>query len=287
VTVTVIVLLFIAISSLYFEFASNSYNVYNYALTTTFNKAKTITLSIKTIESYEYSSLYKPEITPISENKLQNPSFEKITKVDNNNEYYKFVDSNGLMPFPWGFEVQSGSPTCISNSTVAHSGKFSVQITGLNVNDVVLFTLPGYNDKPRIKPFVWYRFEAWVKLDNVQGPGLRLMQQFFNESYIWYPEYFFYGKWHTGTSDWIKLVLDARTLDKDNVLGDPVVEFIGVGTVWIDDVAFYEIKFEFTSEFNNKPLAIRNETLYSISLRFILNSSSSEKLSCKRKYIFL
>jgi hypothetical protein len=274
-------LLLIAFFSLYIEFKTPKNN--NYELTTAFNKAATITLLIKTSEVYETVnvSLYKPKVTVISENMLPNPSFENIVKINRGSIYYKFADLNRLMPFPWGFEVQNGSPICISNSTVAHSGKFSVQITGLNANDAVLFALPDSEDKPKIKPFVWYRFEAWVKLDNVQGPGLRLMQQFFNESYIWYPEYFFYGKWHTGTSDWIKLVLDARTLDKDNVLGDPVVEFIGVGTVWIDDVAFYEIKFEFTSEFNNMPVAIKNETLYAIGLRFILSSSSSEKLSCK------
>ena len=269
-------LLLIAFFSLYIEFKTPKNN--DYELTTAFNKAATI-FNYKTSEVYENVnvSLYKLKVIVISENMLPNPSFENIVKINRGSIYYKFADLNGLMPFPWGFEVQNGSPICISNSTVAHSGKFSVQITGLNVNDAVLFALPDSEDKPSIKPFVWYRFEAWIKLDNIQGPGLRLMQQFFNESYIWYPEYFFYGKWYTGTSDWIKLVLDARTLDKDNVLGDPVVEFIGVGTVWIDDVAFYEIKFDFTSEFNNMPLAIKNETLYAIGL----NSSSSEKLSCK------
>ncbi|MEM3608300.1 MAG: hypothetical protein QW238_05505 [Candidatus Bathyarchaeia archaeon] len=81
-------------------------------------------------------------------------------------------------------------------------------------------------------------------MEDVQGPGLRLMWQFFNGSYIWYPEHSLYGEWHRGDSDWVKLVFDGRTWDEDNIIGDPVVEFSGIGTVWIDDVAFYKLEIQ-------------------------------------------
>jgi len=162
--------------------------------------------------------------------------------LDRSSKYYKFADSYGRIPFPWGFEVQRGSPICISNSPIAHSGRSSVQIVGLNPNDTVLFSLFGYDYKPRIKPFTYYRLEVWVRMEQVQGPGLRLMQQFFNGSNIWYPEYFFYGRWNKGDSDWVKLIFDAKTWDGDNFVGDPVVEFSGIGKVWIDDIAFYELE---------------------------------------------
>lgn len=235
--------------SLYLEFnTTTKYKGLNITEQSIYNKITTTTLLIKTSEVYEVASLYKPEVIILSENKLLNPSFETAVKINEESIYYKFVDSYGLMAFPWGFEIQGGSPICVSNSTIAYTGKFSIQITGLNANDSVLFALPGFKDKPKIKPFIWYRFEAWVKLSNVNGPGLRLIQQFFNGSYIWYPEYSFYGKWYIGDSDWMKIYLDARTLDEDNYVGDPVIQFIGVGIVWIDDVAFYEIRFEFPFE---------------------------------------
>ncbi|MEM3590044.1 MAG: hypothetical protein QXN33_03495, partial [Candidatus Bathyarchaeia archaeon] len=65
---------------------------------------------------------------------------------------------------------------------------------------------------------------------------------FINRSYLWYPEHQIYGPWHKGSSDWTKLVLDARTFDIDNVVGDPIVEFSGEGTLWVDDISFYEVE---------------------------------------------
>jgi hypothetical protein len=203
------------------------------------------TLSIRTTGSRGVEGttrLYTLEQVKAGENLVPNPSFEDIKVLDRSSGYYEFADSYGRMPFPWGFEVQMGSPICISNSPISHGGRSSVQIVGLNPNDTVLFALPDSDYKPRIKPFTYYRLEVWVRMEQVQGPGLRLMQQFFNRSDILHPEYSFYGRWNKGDSDWVKLVFDARTLDGDNFLGDPVVEFSGIGKAWIDDIAFYELE---------------------------------------------
>ncbi|MEM2936547.1 MAG: hypothetical protein QW231_05165 [Candidatus Bathyarchaeia archaeon] len=170
-------------------------------------------------------------------NLLPNPGFEIIVKNDD-----EFSDINGNRPFPWGFEVLSGNPICISNSSLAYGGRFSVKIIGNSSEDSVLLAIPEYALKPRISPGKIYRLEAWVKFEGLEGPGVRLIQQFFNRSYFWYPEHQIYGPWHKGSSDWTKLVLDARTFDIDNVVGDPVVEFSGEGTLWVDDISFYEVE---------------------------------------------
>ncbi|MEM2865331.1 MAG: hypothetical protein QXR65_08735, partial [Candidatus Bathyarchaeia archaeon] len=72
------------------------------------------------------------EQVKVGGNLAPNPSFEEIKILDRSSKHYKFADSYGRMPFPWGFEVQSGSPICISNSSISHSGRSSVQIVGMN-----------------------------------------------------------------------------------------------------------------------------------------------------------
>lgn len=207
--------------------------------TATIHSIKTITIrSAKTVQTLRViRSTTTERLEKCGPNLLSNSGFEIIVKNDD-----KFSDIYGNRPFPWGFEVLSGNPICISNSSVAHGGKFSVKIIGNSSEDSVLLAIPEYALKPRISPGKIYRLEAWVKFEGLGGPGVRLVQQFFNRSYLWYPEHRIYGPWHEGSSDWTKLVLDARTFDIDNVVGDPLVEFSGEGTLWVDDISFYEVE---------------------------------------------
>jgi hypothetical protein len=166
-----------------------------------------------------------------------NSGFENVS-------YYgdAYSDAEGYRPYPWGFETWAGNPTAFTRVTVdKHSGNYSINMTGYSTNDVVVLAIPEYALKPDITVGQMYRMEAWIKLVNVQGNGVRLIQQWFNSTNIYYPEYVTYGNWYKGNSSWIKISLDSITTDSDNVKGDPIVELWGSGTVFVDDVKFYKV----------------------------------------------
>ncbi|MBS7622687.1 hypothetical protein KEJ39_03320 [Candidatus Bathyarchaeota archaeon] len=153
----------------------------------------------------------------------------------------QYSDSRGLRPYPWGFEVWGGKPAIYCDSPLAHDGKKSVQLIGNNLDDMVVIAIPELRLKPRIIPGKTYRVEAWVKMEDVGGNGVRLMQQFFNSSEIYIPRYRCFGEFVRGSTDWFKLTLDSRIDDPEMIRGDPVLQFWGIGTVWIDSMRFYEI----------------------------------------------
>ncbi|MBS7629546.1 hypothetical protein KEJ23_06255, partial [Candidatus Bathyarchaeota archaeon] len=126
------------------------------------------------------------------------------------------------------------------NSSPAHSGSRSILMVGDSVDDMVVIAMPELVLKPKIIVGRIYRLEVWVRLDGVGGQGVRLMQQFFNSSEILLPRYRVFGEFVRGSTDWIMLTLDARIDDPDIVRGDPVIQFWGLGKVWVDDVKFYE-----------------------------------------------
>ena len=101
--------------------------------------------------------------------------------------------------------------------------------------------MPEYENKPNITVGQVYRLEAWIKLVNVTGFGVRLIHQWFNDTGILFPEHSVYGEWYNGDSDWIRITLDDKTTDSDNIKGDPVIELWGNGTVYIDDMKFYNV----------------------------------------------
>jgi hypothetical protein len=175
-----------------------------------------------------------------------NSGFENVS-------YYgdAYSDAEGYRPYPWGFETWAGNPTNWTRVTVdKHSGNYSINMTGYSTNDAVVLAIPEYALKPNITVGQMYRMEAWIKLVNVQGNGVRLIQQWFNSTNIYYPEYVTYGNWYKGNSSWIKISLDSITTDPDNVKGDPIVELWGSGTVFVDDVKFYKVSGnKYTKEF--------------------------------------
>jgi hypothetical protein len=174
-----------------------------------------------------------------------NSGFENVTRVSSKDSY---KDVNRNRPLPWGAEIWEGNPTFLVDKLIKRTGKYSSKLSGTSPDDVIVLAIPDYptepNEigKPDINVGEIYRLEAWVKLVNVSGNGVRLMQQFFNSTFTYLPEYSFYGPFYKGTSDWFKISFDAKTVDPDNILGDPVVELWGSGGVWIDDLRFYSLQ---------------------------------------------
>jgi hypothetical protein len=238
---------------------------------------KTITIkpyqtTQKVLERTRSISTEHPELAHGS-NLVPNSGFETVVRSND-----EFSDIYGNRPFPWGFEVLSGNPIRISNSSVAHSGKFSVEISGVSSEDAVLFAIPEYALKPKISPGRLYRLEVWVKFENLDGPGVRLIQQFFNRSYS-APAHRIFGPWHRGSSNWTKLILDAKTVDIDNRVGNPVIELWGNGTLWIDDLSFYEV-------FESQPTRMNSFSWPIFPLILILSSARSPP-TWKRSFLRL
>ena len=187
-------------------------------------------------------------ISTISDFYLNSENRKPIILVSNhmleNITYYgdKFSDKNGKRAFPWGFEIWQGDPLVYFEvSEEKHSGNYSAKIIGNSEDDMAVIAVPDYEDKPIIEINRTYRLEAWVKLVNVKGEGVRLMIQWFNYSEIYYPEYFIYGKFYRGNSSWMKIYIEGKPTTPTIVKGDPIVQLWGSGTVYVDDIIFYEM----------------------------------------------
>ncbi|MEM2964934.1 MAG: hypothetical protein QXE22_05760 [Candidatus Bathyarchaeia archaeon] len=159
----------------------------------------------------------------------------------------KFSDEIGIRPPPWGFEVWAGHPKTYALCAEPRTGKNALKILSDDPRTVVAIAIPDYFQKPPIRQNVTYRFSAWIKMENVTGGGLRLFQQFFTKpkiggQYIQFPKYVLFSQPYSGTVDWTLIHLDAVSTWPEIVKGDPGIMFAGRGVVWIDDVAFYEVK---------------------------------------------
>jgi len=169
-------------------------------------------------------------------------SFEKIKYVKD-----KFSDDRGIRPPPWGFEVWGGHPKLYALCNESRTGENALKIASNDPRSVVVIAIPDYFQKPCISQNVTYRFSVWVKMENVTGEGVRLFQQFFTQpkikrEYVAFPKYSLFGEFHRGSADWALMYLDAMSTWPEIVKGDPGIQFIGRGTIWIDDVAFIEVK---------------------------------------------
>ncbi|MEM3004974.1 MAG: hypothetical protein QXK96_06745, partial [Candidatus Bathyarchaeia archaeon] len=173
----------------------------------------------------------------------KSPIYPPVETSFEDSSYFfdRYSDSKGLRPYPWGFEVWGGNPAIFCDSLPAHDGRRSVQMIGNSIHDAVVIAIPELPLKPRIIPGKTYRVEAWVRMEDVGGSGVRLMQQFFNSSDIYFPRYRFFGEFIKGSANWTKLTLDSRIEDPEMVRGDPVLQFWGTGTIWVDSMRFYEI----------------------------------------------
>ncbi|MGD0329687.1 MAG: hypothetical protein ABSB40_04470 [Nitrososphaeria archaeon] len=175
--------------------------------------------------SWLASITYSSEIQDV--NNLYDIRFTNI-------QYYNdsLSDSNGNRAFTWGIEVWSGSPS-------SYFTPGQVNLTGHSLNDALVLAIPDPIDKPIVTAGVSYTQAFEIKLDNVQGHGVRLIYQSFNSSnaYIW-PTQIVYGKWETGTSGWHTIYLTATPIN-GSVRGDVICELWGTGTVYIRNPEFH------------------------------------------------
>lgn len=89
-------------------------------------------------------------------------------------QYYNssLCDSYGNRAFPWGIEIWNGTP-----SSAFIPGQ--VQLTGYSLNNVEALALPNPINKPIVQAGLSYTQSFEVKLVNVQGEGVRLLNQWF------------------------------------------------------------------------------------------------------------
>lgn len=163
---------------------------------------------------------------------LPNSGFEGVT-------YYgdKFSDAYGKRAFPWGFETWLGSPTFLFDDAVSRTGRYSAKITGHTVGDAGVVAIPGLSKKPPVSEGRQYVLTAWIKMFDVGGHGVRLAQQFFNDKGAIIKTV--YSSFTQGTLNWRKITLTTMA-PSGAVKGDPIIELWGVGTMWVDDVEFFE-----------------------------------------------
>lgn len=163
---------------------------------------------------------------------LPNRGFTDIRYFNDN-----LSDSNGNRAFPWGVEIWTVNGVKGSPSSYFNVGQ--VQLTGYSVNDVVVLAIPNPPGKPQVAAGLNYTQSFEIKLDNVQGHGVRLMYQSFNSAY---PPYDIiqtdYETFENGTSDWHTVYLAATAINGSEV-GDVICELWGTGNVYIRNPKFH------------------------------------------------
>jgi hypothetical protein len=171
-----------------------------------------------------------------SEAIFQNNSFEFVAKSSD-----VFSDVNGLRPYPWGGEIFFGEVSFLC-SRDNYMGRRSFMIQGKNKNDHGAIAVPDIFLKPNVEPGELYYVSFWVKYE-IQEGGFRLAHQFFLLDDGKYPSYASYGSWVKGSSyqDWEYFGLIVLS-PEDSWKGDPVLEFKGIGKVFVDNAYFGKIK---------------------------------------------
>src|SRR5659263_32267 len=180
-----------------------------------------------------------------------NSSFEKLRFTKD-----KFSDVNGYRPYPWGFEPITGNISgYFKNGTAI--------MIGTNDDDASLFAVPDlYYDKPVVIEGYNFTLAFDIKLTNVSGHGVRLMQQWFETIGAYsgdpepFPYRFDYSDFETGTTDW-HTVSYTVTAPPGAIRGDPVIELWGKGMVEIKKPIFFVNGFNETDT-KTLPLRLKN-----------------------------
>jgi hypothetical protein len=146
-------------------------------------------------------------------------------------QYYgdSFSDSNGNRVWPWGIETWAGGPS-------AYFDGGQVRLIGRSTGDAVVLAIPDFAFKPIVKERLSYTHSFLVKLENVEGNGVRLIHQWFDSDGIIIST--IYGSFETGTTDWHTISLTS-TAPMTAVRGDILIELDGKGTVYIKEPKFY------------------------------------------------
>ncbi|MCX6737191.1 MAG: hypothetical protein NTX26_00375 [Candidatus Parcubacteria bacterium] len=166
---------------------------------------------------------------------LPNRGFIDISYYDDN-----LSDSNGNRAFPWGIETwfdKSGEGYKLPDS---YFDIGQVRLIGHGTCYIAVLAIPDPPDKPKVKAGLSYTQSFEVKLDNVQGHGVRVIHQWFNSSDPFVHEIIGAerGPFETGSSDWHTISL-TRTAPSGAITGDIIIELWGTGTVYIRNPEYH------------------------------------------------
>ncbi len=187
---------------------------------------------------YLAASSYLASMTADSEKQdaanLPNKELSSIAFINDS-----FSDSVGNRAFPWGVEVWAGTsvrPNGFAGSFF-HPGQ--AELIGRQKSDIVVLAIPDPLNKPLVLSEQSYTQSFEVKLDNVQGRGVRLIFQTFNSSAtereILQTDY---STFENGTSNWHTISLTAKTVN-GSAVGDILLELWGSGSVYVRNPEFH------------------------------------------------
>lgn len=206
--------------------------VFNYGSSENKSNAPILLASIKLPSNYRILL----DSSHSSEAIFQNNSFEFVTESAD-----VFSDVNGFRPYPWGGEFFLGEISFLC-SRDNYMGRWSFMIQGKNKSDHGAIAVPDLFLKPNVDAEELYYVSFWVKYE-IQEGGFRLAHQFFLPDDGKYPSYACYGPWIEGSShgDWEYFGLIAQS-PSGAWKGDPVLEFKGIGKIFVDNAYFGKIK---------------------------------------------
>jgi len=116
------------------------------------------------------------ELKYIKEIPLSNTEFEEVTSTTYLEcDSSKFLDNDGNRAYPWGFENLQG------NMDLYFYNGMAIMI-GTSEEDAVLLAIPNPTYKPKVIGGKQYTQVFKIKMDNVQGHGVRIIHQWFNSS---------------------------------------------------------------------------------------------------------
>jgi len=166
---------------------------------------------------------------------LPNRGFTNISYYNDN-----LSDSNGNRAYPWGIETwfdKTGEGYQLPDS---YFDVGQVRLIGHSTSYIAVLAIPDPPDKPKVKAGLSYTQSFEVKLDNVQGNGVRVIHQWFNSSDPFIHEIIGTerGPFETGSSGWHTISL-TRTAPPGAVTGDIIIELWGTGTVSIRNPEYH------------------------------------------------
>jgi len=146
-------------------------------------------------------------------------------------EYYGdvFSDTDGNRVWPWGVEIWAGDPKSYFDGG-------EVRLIGDSADDASVLAIPDYAYKPTVEAGLNHTQSFEGKLDNVQGPGVRIIHQWFNSSEELIGTD--YGSFESGTADWHTISLHKEA-PPAAVRGDIIIELYGSGTLYLRTPKFY------------------------------------------------
>jgi len=148
-------------------------------------------------------------------------------------------DSNGNRAFPWGIEIWADAKGEGYELPESYFDNGQVQLIGHGTTYITVLAIPNPSDKPLVTAGLSYTQSFEVKLDNVQGNGVRVIHQWFDSNG---PVHKIigtdYGTFETGTSDWHTISL-TKTAPSGAVTGDIIIELWGTGTVYIRNPKYH------------------------------------------------